>query len=500
MIAKINQIGKVLFTTLLIINGYSTILMGQHFRAYKTPAPNIRSVILDPKGKEFVMRGVNLQSSDWDNPAPTGGANRYFLRNRLPFLASKGVNAVRICWRTGWTGSSAGKLTHPTELGKYIGLAAKQGIVSVVSLMDFTGFQAGTSFALPKSLIKEAHTSTWWAAYWFAKHRALIQGGFNQAFGSSVNIDKYLILNPVNELSDPFKGDNATTWVNAYSAGQNWPGNIRNVSPITYMRRAGYKGLIIIDAFNWAQDPAIIKSHGQYVLDPLGARNIGYGVHMYDAWKVPGGLNPATYIPTFKTYDRPVIIGEFAHFHDFDIDEASIMNQAQVNATGWFAWTLWGEGARKTANLDMLTWHNGNNQDAGPSVANTLTAWGQQIFGKIAADKRLRANFLVAEETAELAVSTPTPKLEVTVGDLTARLFPNPTGGAFNLEFNSPEEDNIEVAVYDLKGSRLKQYKQGVVTGENRLELMAPDQPGVYVVQALTNKGKRFASTLVVSE
>lgn len=500
---------KTIVLTLALVTGFSITAFSQ-FRAYK-PGTG-RAMILDPGGKEFVMRGINLQVGDWDN------YNRNILLPFHTWLKARRVNAVRLAWYTGWTNTANDvKLSNPAALGKYIATFAKSKIVSVVTLFGYTGLNTNTlvnSGSISGGpTFKDRPIKS--AAIWWGNNRAAIQAAFVKAYGKNIDFEQFAIINIANEVSN--STDTEASWALAYNRKDTY-GNGVDYTPISYMRAKGYKGILLIDALNYAQNPNAIYTQGKNIYDPNN--NLGFSVHMYDEWGA-GNLNkydPVGHIKGFPNQSRPVIIGEFGESHAQDINEDAIMNTANTSGIGWLAWTLWGEGKYKQ--LDVFQTNptavskGGGKYEPRPRTPLALTAWGLKLFPASGTNRFIR-NYknpassvggtwpLVEEQTPELALNidaTPAPKLEVTVGDLSAKLFPNPTGGAFNLEFNSPEEDNIEVAVYDLKGSRLKQYKQGVVTGENRLELMAPDQPGVYVVQALTDKGKRFASTLVVSE
>ena len=492
--------------------------------------------IVDPKGKLFVMRGLNFNAADWDsdnkkfNRPGLANFNKSFCIEGIKMMWDKSGNTARIVWKF--------KNKYPTFrdsriLGNYIAICAYYGVTAVVELHDYTGYNSAHVFNEPllDPTRRIKANATYWAALWWYTNYSRINTAFQTKLrsygGNYVNLarhswSRYAILNIGNEIGalyPPAGGgtvntDNAVSWSNSFITRKVFP-RIGTLSPLELIRKAGYNGIIMIDAFEYGQDINAVYTHASKILakDP----QIVFAVHMYGDWANGGKHGIDGNLTAWGRSTYPIITGEFGPgFRNGAVINADlVLTKSRDLNLGWLAWTYWGEGELPQI-LDVMQSITYNNvkqpryellygpNDPLKTVKPMFTSWGLKLFpggGDIYNAKPLASRFAETELPDLSSVTpTPAPKLEVTVGDLSAKLFPNPTGGAFNLEFNSPEEDNIEVAVFDLKGSRLKQYKHGVVTGENRLELMAPDQPGVYVVQALTDKGKRFASTLVVSE
>lgn len=490
-----------------------TNLHGQYYR-------NGRAI-----GLGLVMRGFNVNVADWDNPGNNGAHGVRTIQNYN--FNNKKSNTIRIVWKHK---NKNANFRDAATLGAYIAHCVVHNTVPMVELHDYTGFNVSYKFAEPTLMPGRVENAMFWTGLWWYKNSARIQAGFNNAMRvlNKPTLIKpwqsYAILNFGNEIGsmnppqkqNPANGefyggpaipysqlnDAMAKWASAHITRYNYGPGLGLLTPLQLIRKV-YRGIIVIDAFDYGQNPNSIYNHQAALLraDP----QLAFSIHTYGDWATGatgGKYDPKQHINTFAGQVYPVILGEIAPSfrNGANIDEAAILTTCKEKNIGWLAWVFWGEG-EMPAQLNLV----GPTSTTGP-VNYQLTTWGKTIFGGTGGTMtdwrpKITLGPLLKESEIPTELSTsPAPKLEVTVSDLSAKLFPNPTGGAFNLEFNSPEEDNIEVAVFDLKGSILKQYKHGVVTGENRLELMAPDQPGVYVVQALTGKGKRFASTLVVSE
>jgi len=76
-------------------------------------------------------------------------------------------------------------------------------------------------------------------------------------------------------------------------------------------------------------------------------------------------------------------------------------------------------------------------------------------------------------------------------GKFNVALYPNPTDGQLNLEFELPENQGFEMAVYNLT-SKLVIHQKGTGTkGANSISVLLDDlKPGIYFVEVRSEQLK----------
>ena len=301
--------------------------------------------ILDCNGKEFLIRGVNSANADWDNHG------RFYARKSLKSISTLGANTVRIQWRIGVTGNLV-----MSDLENAIKEAIRNKMAVIVQLHDATGSSD------PSQVTR--------LAQWFADNIYVFQ-----------RYHRFLMINIANEWS-PF-GTSAQVWHDAYKTA------------ISIIRNKGWKGILIIDAPAYAQDPTAIESHGQSLVNHdksvHGNGNIVFSIHAYADWKAYGGrYNLDDHVN--KLYNTGVtwIFGEFADRHPehpscswVDIDYVKLMTLSRDKRIGYLGWSWAGNGNDCNTSLTPLNLVSGN-QDLEytwlKSSTNDLTEWGKRLF------------------------------------------------------------------------------------------------------------------------
>lgn len=246
--------------------------------------------LLDAKGNEFVMRGINHSHTWFKDKDETA----------FKAIAETGSNCVRIVLSNGiqWTRDNR------STVAGLIDLCKENGLIAIVEVHDGTGDDS-------------AETLEQIADYWIKIKDALIG---NEA---------YVILNIANEWTGGWDSD---SWGSAY------------VSVIPKIREAGIKNTIMVDAAGWGQYGKSIKEKGMDVFnsDPLG--NTMFSVHMYgtagkDSKTIEENITGAT------EQGLCICVGEFGYNHsDGDVDEAYIMKYCTENNIGYLGWSWKGNG------------------------------------------------------------------------------------------------------------------------------------------------------------
>lgn len=263
--------------------------------------------IMDPCREQFVPRGINYPVlDDWDFPANMNNGNEQSAE-----IMKANPNIVRITWYADY-----GQPTRPAytlaDLDSIISRFSRQGIVSVVTLMDGT--------CKPDYVIFSNRIAPWWVqpqvVALLQKHQGMV------------------IANIANELG----------WVN-------WAGN-QNAAFQTYkdtykdmikaMRDAGIKVPIMIDAPDCGTSIDRIIAAGSEFLNHDQLKNIIGSAHAY--WGLDDSATVAGKVQTIANSTIPIILGEIANYQtdnipcQYNIKYESILKASQQDNVGWMAW------------------------------------------------------------------------------------------------------------------------------------------------------------------
>jgi mannan endo-1,4-beta-mannosidase len=350
--------------------------------------------LLDDNGVPFVMRGVAYPYTWYSWRGETG------VQQDLTNIAATKANTVRYVLSTGgqWARIPGSQVTQVIEWAK------ARKMISVLEVHDSTGWSEGSG---------SVHISNA-TQYWLSSDiRAAINGQ-----------EDYAIINIANE---PF-GNNTTA---NYVAD--------TIAAIQALRAGGITHTLMIDAANWGQDWSnTMRTNAMQIWNADPQRNLVFSVHMYEVYNNASVIT--SYMQAFDDMGLPLVIGEFGLQHNGqDVDEATIMAQAQSRANGYIAWSWSGNGSCCTF-LDMVT-----------DFGTTLTPWGQivvngangiaatsvpaTVFGTTSNNLTLSQSAVSLAAGASTANVAVTANVSWTVTDDQGWLSVSPTSGSSNGSF-----------------------------------------------------------------
>jgi mannan endo-1,4-beta-mannosidase len=278
--------------------------------------------LVDDNGTPFVMRGVAYPYTwySWRGAAT--------VQQDLTNIAATRANTVRYVLSTGgqWARIPGSEVTSVIEWAK------QRNMISVLEVHDSTGWSEGSGSVHINNAVQ----------YWTsADIRAAINGQ-----------EDFVIINIANE---PFGNNTTANYVADTQAA------------IRALRTAGITHTIMIDAANWGQDwTNTMRTNAMALWEADSLRNLVFSVHMYEVYAQASTIT--SYMQAFDDMGLPLVIGEFGLQHNGqDVDEATIMAQAQQRGNGYIAWSWSGNGGCCTF-LDMVT-----------DFGTTLTPWGQIV-------------------------------------------------------------------------------------------------------------------------
>ncbi|MBD5129741.1 MAG: glycoside hydrolase family 5 protein [Ruminococcaceae bacterium] len=273
--------------------------------------------LLDAKGNEFIMRGIN-HAHVWFKDQ---------LDTALDGIAATGANTVRIVLADGdqWEKTTA------ENLERTITACNERKMIAVVEVHDACGMDE-------RSYLDNA------VDYWVEMADVLAK------YADTA------ILNITNEWIGQW---DAETWRDGYTAA------------IPKLRGAGIKNTIMVDAAGWGQYGESIRKYGKEVFDSDPDKNTMFSIHMYGT----AGKNERTIASNLKGVTDQglcVIVGEFGFNHsDGDVDEAYIMQYCSENGLGYLGWSWKGNGGG-VEYLDIAKDWSGNelSEDWGEILVN----------------------------------------------------------------------------------------------------------------------------------
>lgn len=292
--------------------------------------------IYDINCNEFIARGVNdpyawYKSNSGEYPP---------FEQRVADIASVGANSIRVVLASGdhpegWGRVSGGELTSIIDWCK------ENKLVAILEVHDSTG--SGENQGVPGPQVA--------VDYW--KSAEIKEAIVGQEAYIWINIANEAFGNSMSEATD------ASNWRTFYTGA------------VAELRAAGLKHTLVVDAPNWGQDYRWIMRDGTEPTDVFNAdpeKNTVFSVHMYDVYGQASTIT--TYFDNFMQKGLPLIVGEFAADHGSgkDVDEATIMAQAEARGLGYLGWS-WDGNSADLSSLDIV-----NNWDPA-----SLSAWGAAL-------------------------------------------------------------------------------------------------------------------------
>ena len=301
--------------------------------------------IYDPKGQEFIAKGVNVNGPGFGWPGDTPGYANDII-DRWKF------NSIRLNVKE--LDPAPWKYAENGTIDEIIDTYTDKGAVVVLEPHENTG-----GYFTGSELDK---LETWWR---------------QQA--DKYKDNPYVWFNTSNEPggSKSANSENVAKWVN------------QNQRIINAIRDEGADNVIVVDGHYWGQDvgewnsspvkeskSAILGSSSQ-LKDP--EKKLVFSVHLYDQW-IYGQSKMADYFDRVQDAGVPLIIGEYGATKDGKFKEAvsSMFNTAVPREIGRMAWAWWGGD-----DFDLTTSDNGGGQhsqyDSKGNITN-LTWFGKQVL------------------------------------------------------------------------------------------------------------------------
>ena len=283
--------------------------------AVKTPVFNTKGQqLLDPSGKTFIARGVNLRFGD-DPKARL---------QSIHAISMTGANLVRLQLRAD---------TSAKQLQLAMDDIVKNGMAAMPYLWEVQGKITCTA--------EEAHIRELTETLWLGRWKTVLQDPKYQA---------HLLINIANEWGkgawDSSSADGYVSWLNTYK------------DLIPKFREAGYRVPLVIDAPGCGQDyKAFGQDRAKALVEADPERNVVFSVHAYQAkWSNSGRI--AAGLTGIRSIGLPVIIGEFGGVRQpgfFAIEHMSLLEQtAGSRPIGWIA-SSWIGSEGEAKHLDMST-------------------------------------------------------------------------------------------------------------------------------------------------
>jgi hypothetical protein len=262
--------------------------------------------LLDAKGNDFVMRGVNFSWAwQWQNDGPNTATNVIAAAKR------QGCNSIRIQLGDG----QADFCTKPTaaQLSELISICERNRLVAIFNTHDETGsddyakLEKAADFWISMKDILNNHRST-------------------------------VIVNISNE------------WYGTWNA-QGWADGYKRVIP--RLRDAGLLNTLMVDCAGYGQYPQSIAEKGAEVAAADTQHNLLFSIHMYE-YAAADEPTVQRNIDNALNIGVPVVIGEYGYSREGKtIAWQAIQDYCQQKGVGYLGWSWTGNGGGD-ASLDMF--------------------------------------------------------------------------------------------------------------------------------------------------
>ena len=301
------------------------------------------SKILDPNGREFIAKGVNVNGPGFGWPGDTPGyANDIIERWNF--------NSIRLNVRE--LDPAPYKYSENGSIDEIVKAYTSKRAVVVLEPHENTG-----SYFTDSQLDK---LERWWR-YQAKRYKN----------------NPYVWFNVSNEPGGSDSSENVARWLN------------QNQRIINAIRDEGADNIIVVDGHYWGQDvgewdsspvessKSAILGSSDRLKDPTG--NLVFSVHFYDQW-IYGDRKMADYFDRAKKAGIPLIIGEYGAMKDGKFKEAvsSMFNTAVPREIGRFVWAWWGGD-----DFELTTSDNGGGQHTrydSQGVPTNLTQLGKLVW------------------------------------------------------------------------------------------------------------------------
>ncbi|MDR0472748.1 MAG: cellulase family glycosylhydrolase [Treponema sp.] len=241
--------------------------------------------IIDPDGKEFLIKGINVNGPGWCFPRDT-------LQDIDLIADAWRFNTVRLCAATKW---DVWAKDYNSDLDTLVKAFTKKNIVIILELHDYTGIypplKDDGGYTLPNTdtIRPLSHLVTWWV------DKA-------ERFKNNTNV----WFNIMNEPGPDNSKDSSDLWLSVHE------------TVIKAIRKTGANNIIVLDEHGWGQGSGYFGGASSYdsAIIRMGPalnkkyNNLAYSLHVYDAWR-DGFSRFNQYFNDAKSLGLCVILGEF---------------------------------------------------------------------------------------------------------------------------------------------------------------------------------------------
>jgi len=306
--------------------------------------------LMDSNKNEFIARGINVANADWDG--------KFKPVNVMKAVRGTGANSVRILWLNDNDIKSKG--LNDNNLKDAIQQAINNQLVPIVHLWVDSG-KLGDNWD-NRNILKDA------GKWWVSKIPLLKQ------------FEDKLLINVLNEWSTWKKGRALND-----EAGHNLADFLWYVDDaIIPIRKAGWRGTLVIDSLAMAQSPHPILKYGQELINKDPLKNLIFSIHAYADWRDETPNN------NYGPYDKnllaeivkkgiPLMLGEFSDKHPDSkkvekyMNAPKLMKICQDNRIGWLAWSWKGNGVVNNVDLSKILDISYEHEKV------SLTGWGKML-------------------------------------------------------------------------------------------------------------------------
>jgi mannan endo-1,4-beta-mannosidase len=301
-----------------------------------TPSPdNTFSIqngsLIDPSGKPFVIRGINVPFAYYFDQSFTAIDN----------VKATGFNSIRVVWCADNYQDNGGRcqpkdFRTAADLDRVLTKITDMQLVTVFNLQNATGQNSTDALdAMTTYLLKDDIKAV------LMKHK------------------ENVIVNIANE------------WMGAWDKNRTWVDGYR--SAIEKLRKAGFPHVLVVDARGYGQDFSSIEEHATELMTL--DKNLLFSSHMYAVYNTDQIVQEK--LQVIRDRKIPFMIGEFGctHYDDSSGQNKTVACDAILKETakstdpiGTMAWSYTGNRSQE-ADLDVFK----------ASDWKTLSSYGEKV-------------------------------------------------------------------------------------------------------------------------
>ena len=237
--------------------------------------------ILTPDGKEFLIKGVNVNGPGWVFPRDT-------LQDIDLITDVWQFNTIRLCAAIGWEWA----VNNNSDLDAIVKAFTDKGIVVILEVHDYTGIYP-PDMGYRSENVKYVYELEVLKNWWVDKAKRFKD-------------NPYMWFNIMNEPGDGNSKESADKWLKIHG------------EVIEAIRTAGADNIIVLDEHGWGQGSGYYGGKTSYdsAIIRMGPElnkkydNLVFSLHVYDSWR-DGKSRFDNYFKDAKELGLCVILGEY---------------------------------------------------------------------------------------------------------------------------------------------------------------------------------------------